>query len=66
MIYDSESVITCLNNDGEADSAVVYVTRDKRLYTGSDPLRRGNLPLRFRYRWISSIQERPAGFVVRD
>mgnify|MGYP000155144797 FL=1 len=29
MIYDSESVITCLNNDGGGGFCVVYVTRDK-------------------------------------
>lgn len=47
MIYDSESVITCLNNDGEADSAVVYVTRDKRLYTGSDSIKKGEFTITF-------------------
>ncbi len=46
MIYDSESVITCLNNDG-ADSAVVYVARDKRLYTGNDSVREGKFSIAF-------------------
>ncbi len=47
MVYDSESVITCLNNDGQSDSAVVYVTRDKRLYTGSDSVRKGEFAIAF-------------------
>ena len=47
MVYDSESVITCLNNDGQSDTAVVYVTRDKRLYTGSDSIKQGEFTITF-------------------
>ena len=57
MVYDSESVITCLNNDGQSDTAVTNVCIPVAI-----PLSRVCLPLRFRYRWISSIQERPVGF----
>ena len=47
MVYDSESEVTCLNNGGEADTAVVYWTRDKRLYTGSDSVRGGTFDIAF-------------------
>ena len=46
-VYDSESTITCLNNDGEADEPVTYVTRDKRLYSGRDSVRNGEFRFTF-------------------
>ncbi len=47
MVYDSESIITCLNNDGQADTPMVYATRDKRLYVGRDSVREGKFSLTF-------------------
>lgn len=47
MVYDSESIITCLNNDGKADEAFTFAMRDKRLYTGSDSIRNGRFKLTF-------------------
>lgn len=46
-VYDSESTITCLNNDGEADEPMTYVTRDKRLYSGRDSVRNGDFSITF-------------------
>lgn len=46
-VYDSKSVITCLNNGGKSDTAVVYLSRDKRLYTGSDSVRNGKFSITF-------------------
>lgn len=46
-VYDSESTVTCLNNNGSADTSFVFNTRDKRLYTGRDSVRNGAFELRF-------------------
>lgn len=46
-IYDSETEVTCLNNDGNSDPPVTYFTRDKRLYTGNDSIRQGKFAITF-------------------
>lgn len=46
-VYDSESLITCLNNDGKSDEAFTFFTRDKRLYSGSDSIRNGRFSFSF-------------------
>ena len=46
-VYDSESLITCLNNDGKSDKAFTFYTRDKKLYSGSDYVRNGNFDMKF-------------------
>lgn len=46
-VYDSESLITCLNNDGQSDEQFTYLTRDKRLYLGSDSVRQGRFSITF-------------------
>lgn len=46
-VYDSESEITCLNNDGKAETSFVYTIRDKRLYSGSDSVRNGKFSMNF-------------------
>ena len=46
-VYDSETTVTCLNNDGASDPPVTYVTRDKRLYTGNDSVRNGRFSTTF-------------------
>lgn len=45
-VYDSESLITCLNNSG-ADEAFTFTTRDKTLYNGRDSIRNGQFSLTF-------------------
>ena len=46
-VYDSESLITCLNNDGQSDEEFTFLTRDKRLYSGSDSIRNGTFSISF-------------------
>ncbi len=46
-VYDSESEITCLNNDGQSSPPVSYTTRDKRLYVGRDSVRNGTFSFKF-------------------
>lgn len=45
-VYDSESLITCLNN-AAADTAFTFYTRDKRIYVGSDSVRNGVFDMTF-------------------
>ena len=46
-VYDSESEVTCLNNDGEADPPLTFYTRDKQLYVGNDSVVRGEFEMVF-------------------
>lgn len=46
-VYDSESLITCLNNAGNNSGAFKFTTRDKRLYTGNDYVRDGVFEMKF-------------------
>lgn len=46
-VYDSESEVTCLNNDGESDPPVTFHTRDKRLYSGNDSILHGAFEMSF-------------------
>lgn len=45
-IYDSKSLITCLNNAG-ADEAFSFYTRDKKLFVGSDSIVNGYFDFQF-------------------
>lgn len=47
MVYDSESLITCLNNDGYSDEPFTFMKRDKKLYEGGDSVRNGRFEIRF-------------------
>ena len=46
-VYDSESLVTCLNNSGSAQTPFQFYTRDKKLYAGSDYVRGGTFAMKF-------------------
>lgn len=46
-VYDSETEVTCLNNDGDSYPPVTYYTRDKTLYTGKDSISGGTFSFTF-------------------
>ena len=46
-VYDSETEVTCLNNDGDSYPPVTYYTRDKTLYTGKDSVINGEFSFSF-------------------
>jgi hypothetical protein len=46
-IYDSETTVTCFNNDGESTSPFVYNDRTKVIFSGSDSIRGGSFTFNF-------------------
>lgn len=46
-VYDSKSVVTCLNNYGDATEPFTFETRDRILYNGRDSVRGGCFNMEF-------------------
>lgn len=46
-IYDSQTLVTCLNNDGDSDPPVTYYARQNILYSGRDSITNGKFNITF-------------------